>query len=119
MLQTSPGAETGDGNGLTRQYAGGKMLASRQDGIGIATFNQPEKHNAMSVEMWLGLADILEEFERDDSTDVAFRARAIQFLARHESAAAAESRQNGDVLLPTDGVTDRSCHRVRLHIRRP
>jgi enoyl-CoA hydratase len=67
VLQTSPGAETGDENGLTREYAGGKMLSTKHDGIGVATFNQPEKHNAISVEMWLGLADILEDFESDDS----------------------------------------------------
>jgi enoyl-CoA hydratase/carnithine racemase len=66
VLQTSPGAETGDENGLTREYAGGKMLSTKHDGIGVATFNQPEKHNAISVEMWLGLADILEDFESDD-----------------------------------------------------
>jgi enoyl-CoA hydratase len=47
------------------QYAGGKMLASKQDGVGVVTFNQPEKHNAMSVEMWKGLADILDDFARD------------------------------------------------------
>src|SRR5947207_8394317 len=51
----------------SREYASGKMLAARQDGVGVVTFNQPEKHNAISVEMWLGLAGILDEFERDPS----------------------------------------------------
>ena len=35
----------------TRQYAGGKMLAAKNDGIGLVTFNQPEKPNAISIEM--------------------------------------------------------------------
>jgi enoyl-CoA hydratase/carnithine racemase len=47
------------------EHAGGKMLASNQDGVGVITFNQPEKHNAMSVEMWVGLGEILRDFEAD------------------------------------------------------
>jgi enoyl-CoA hydratase len=53
-----------------REYAGGKMLAARADGVGVMTFNQPEKHNAISVEMWLGVAEILDEFASDDSVRV-------------------------------------------------
>jgi enoyl-CoA hydratase/carnithine racemase len=53
-----------------REYAGGKMLAARREGVGIVTFNQPEKHNAMSVEMWVGLADILDEFREDESVRI-------------------------------------------------
>ena len=41
--------------GVTREYAGGKMLAAKDDGVGLITFNQPEKRNAMSLEMWTGL----------------------------------------------------------------
>jgi enoyl-CoA hydratase len=55
---------------VPREYAGGKMLAVRQDGIGVVTFNQPSKHNAISVEMWGGLSDILDEFASDDAVRV-------------------------------------------------
>ena len=44
-------------------HASGKMLAAVRDGVGLITFNQPEKRNAMSVEMWDGLAEILENWE--------------------------------------------------------
>jgi len=47
------------------QYAGGKMLAACDDGVGLVTFNQPEKRNAMSVAMWDGLAEILDAFAAD------------------------------------------------------
>ena len=50
-----------------RDYAGGKMRAAVQDGVGTVTFNQPEKRNAMSIEMWEGLGQILDEFEADSS----------------------------------------------------
>jgi enoyl-CoA hydratase/carnithine racemase len=44
------------------EYANGKMLASVEGGVGTVTFNQPEKRNAMSVEMWEGLGLILQSF---------------------------------------------------------
>ena len=56
--------------GVTREYAGGKMLAAKDDGVGLITFNQPEKRNAMSLEMWTGFGDILDEFAEDGSVRV-------------------------------------------------
>jgi enoyl-CoA hydratase/carnithine racemase len=58
------------GGGITREYAGGKMLAAKDEGVGLITFNQPEKRNAMSLEMWTGLGEILDEFREDDSVRV-------------------------------------------------
>ena len=55
---------------VSREYAGGKMLAAKDDGVGLVTFNQPEKRNAMSLEMWTGLAEILDEFTEDSSVRV-------------------------------------------------
>lgn len=47
-----------------------KMLAEVDDGIGWITFNNPERRNAISLEMWEGLAVILEAFQLDDSVRV-------------------------------------------------
>ena len=55
---------------VTREFAGGKMLAAKEDGVGLITFNQPEKRNAMSLEMWTGLGEILDEFSEDASVRV-------------------------------------------------
>ncbi len=52
------------------KYADGKMLAEVEQGVGLITFNQPEKRNAMSVAMWDGLTQILDTFEQDDSVRV-------------------------------------------------
>ncbi len=54
----------------SQQYAGGKMLSAKDDGVGLITFNQPEKRNAMSVEMWEGLGQILDEFREDSAVRV-------------------------------------------------
>jgi enoyl-CoA hydratase len=54
----------------TTAFAGGKMLAAKDDGVGLITFNQPEKRNAMSMEMWTGFGEILDEFSEDSSVSV-------------------------------------------------
>ena len=49
-----------------KSFAEGKILQSIADGVGVITFNNPEKRNAMSLEMWEGLGHSLIEL-RDDS----------------------------------------------------
>ncbi len=48
-----------------KSFADGKILQSVADGVGTITFNNPEKRNAMSLEMWEGLGHALIEL-RDD-----------------------------------------------------
>ena len=49
-----------------------RMLAEVDEhGIGRMTFNNPAKRNALSLEMWQGVADILERFAAADSVRVA------------------------------------------------
>ena len=42
-----------------------KMLARRDGAIGHMIFNQPEKRNAVSLEMWQAAEKILQDFEAD------------------------------------------------------
>ncbi|HJP52237.1 MAG: enoyl-CoA hydratase [Pseudomonadales bacterium] len=44
-----------------------KILARTENQVGWITFNQPEKRNAISLEMWQGIGDSLENFENDSS----------------------------------------------------
>ena len=39
-----------------------KMIARKEGGIGWMIFNQPEKHNAMSYEMWRAVPQIIADF---------------------------------------------------------
>ncbi len=41
------------------------------DGIGWLIFNQPERHNALSLEMWQGIGDVLETYAADPAVRVA------------------------------------------------
>jgi enoyl-CoA hydratase/carnithine racemase len=47
-------------------FAGGKILKSASGGVGTITFNNPEKRNAVSLDMWDGLGQALAEL-RDDA----------------------------------------------------
>ena len=49
---------------------GGRVLAEVEDGVGLVTFHNPTKLNAMSVEMWQGLETILDGFRRDNGVRV-------------------------------------------------
>jgi enoyl-CoA hydratase/carnithine racemase len=48
-----------------KSFADGKILQSVAEGVGVITFNNPEKRNAMSLDMWEGLGHALVEL-RDD-----------------------------------------------------
>ena len=43
-----------------------KMLATIENGIGWISFNAPERRNAMSLDMWQGLAEILRQMREVD-----------------------------------------------------
>jgi enoyl-CoA hydratase len=47
-----------------------KMLARKEAGVGIVTFNNPERHNAVSLEMWEAAKTILDTFAADDEVRV-------------------------------------------------
>lgn len=47
-----------------------KMLSDRKGCVGIMTFNNPEKHNAVSFEMWEAAERILDGFENDPGVRV-------------------------------------------------
>jgi enoyl-CoA hydratase len=49
-----------------KPFADGKILKSVTDGVGVITFNNPDKRNAMSLDMWEGLGQALIEL-RDDA----------------------------------------------------
>ena len=47
-----------------------KILSSVDGSIGTLTFNNPERHNAMSLDMWRGATTVLEQFEQDPAVRV-------------------------------------------------
>ena len=91
----------------TTEYANGKMLAARDGGIGLITFNQPEKRNAMSMEMWIGLGEILSGFEADDTISVVVLSGAGDkaFVSGADISQFEKNRHNADAQKEYDRLT--------------
>ena len=53
-----------------KSYADGKILQSVTDGVGVITFNNPEKRNAMSLDMWEGMGEALIALRDDPNVRV-------------------------------------------------
>jgi len=47
-----------------------KMLSRKEGGVGTIIFNNPQRHNAVSREMWEATAHMLEQFAADDEVRV-------------------------------------------------
>src|SRR6516165_10489622 len=57
-------------NTAQKSYADGKILKDVTDGVGVVTFNNPDKRNAMSLDMWEGLGNALTELRDDEAVRV-------------------------------------------------
>jgi len=53
-----------------------KMLSRKEGKVGYLTFNNPERHNAVSLEMWEAASGFLEEFKNDKNIRVVVVAGA-------------------------------------------
>jgi len=53
-----------------------KMLSRKEGQVGYMTFNNPERRNAVSLEMWEAAAAILDDFVQDDNIRVVVLAGA-------------------------------------------
>jgi enoyl-CoA hydratase len=47
-----------------------KMIAEKEGAVGRIIFNNPARHNAVSLDMWQAVAQIMEDFEQDDGVRV-------------------------------------------------
>jgi enoyl-CoA hydratase/carnithine racemase len=47
-----------------------KMLSRKEGGVGYVIFNNPERHNAVSLEMWEAASEYLEDFANDKAVRV-------------------------------------------------
>ena len=47
-----------------------KMLSRKEGRVGYVIFNNPERHNAVSLDMWEATSRILDDFAKDDEVRV-------------------------------------------------
>ena len=55
---------------LDQPLATSKMIAEKDGAIGRLIFNNPARHNAVSLEMWEAVTQIMDDFEQDDAVRV-------------------------------------------------
>ena len=55
---------------MTLELQTERMQAHISNGVGWMIFNNPARHNALSLEMWQGIGDILEHYEENDEVRV-------------------------------------------------
>jgi len=86
-----------------------KMLAVVEDDIGWVTFNQPEKRNAINLEMAQALGDILEHYQaNDDVRAVVLRGTGGKsFVAGADISEFKEKRANATQKEEYARITDR------------
>ena len=102
------------------EFADGKILASIEDGVGRVVFNQPEKRNAMSVNMWEGMGAALDLFAEDSSVRcvVLQGAGDKAFVSGADISQFEKVRSNADAQQEYDRVT--SAGRLKLsNYRKP
>ena len=54
----------------TKSFADNKMLSRKDGKVGYVIYNNPEKHNAVSLDMWEAAASILDDFRSDKDIGV-------------------------------------------------
>ena len=96
------------------EFAEGKILASIENGVGRVVFNQPEKRNAMSVNMWEGMGAALDRFAEDPEVRCVVLAGAGDkaFVSGADISQFEKVRSNADAQQEYDRVT--SAGRLKL-----
>ncbi|MBV9554393.1 MAG: enoyl-CoA hydratase/isomerase family protein [Alphaproteobacteria bacterium] len=55
---------------LDQPLVSSKMIAEKDGGIGRIVFNNPARHNAVSLDMWRAVGQIMEDYESDPAVRV-------------------------------------------------
>ena len=98
---------------MTLQLDTQRMLAHvDSNGIGWMTFNNPARHNALSLEMWQGVGDILQHFQNDDAVRVVIMrgAGGKSFVSGADISEFAEKRANAEQRRSYGEIAGRATH---------
>src|SRR6202140_5803728 len=87
-----------------------KMLSRKEGRVGYVIFNNPERHNAVSLEMWEATANILEDFGDDDDVRVVVLTGAggKAFLSGADIAKFEDERSNEEAITRYNKTVERA-----------
>lgn len=91
-----------------------RILAQKDGRIGIVTFNNPEKHNALSLEMWQRTGEILDAFAADAEVRVVVLTGAGDkaFASGADISKFASERATAEAAATYNDVVDRVSERL-------
>ncbi|MCZ8310560.1 MAG: enoyl-CoA hydratase [Magnetospirillum sp.] len=91
-----------------------RILARKDGRIGILTFNNPEKRNALSLEMWQRMGEILDAFAADADLRVVVLTGAGDkaFVSGADISKFASERASAEAAVVYNETVDRVCERL-------
>lgn len=91
-----------------------RIQARREGRVGHLVFNNPERHNAVSLEMWERAADVLDEFARDAGLGIVVLSGAGNkaFVAGADISRFADERRSRDAVARYNAAVDRAYNTV-------
>jgi len=92
-----------------------KMLAEKDGAVGRITFNNPARHNAVSLDMWQAVAQIMDDFEADPGVRVIVvtGAGGKAFVSGADISEFKEKRANEEAAAAYSKVSEAA--RLKLH----
>ena len=87
-----------------------KMLSRKDGQVGYLIFNNPARHNAVSLDMWQMVSSILDEFAADDGVRVVVLTGAGDkaFVAGADISRFGEERADKDAVARYNAVTEKT-----------
>ena len=97
-----------------------RMLARKDSAIGWMTFNNPARHNAVSVAMWQAVPRILDAFAQDDEVRVIVLSGAggKAFISGADISEFGERRGSREAILEYNRIAD-EAHRALVECKKP
>lgn len=91
-----------------------RILARKDGRIGILTFNNPEKRNALSLEMWQRMGEVLDAFAVDADLRVVVLTGAGDkaFVSGADISKFASERASAEAAVVYNETVDRVCERL-------
>src|SRR5688572_19306637 len=98
----------GDGD-VELKLATERMIARKEGGIGWIVFNNPERHNAVSLEMWQAVETILDDYAKDAAVRVVVLAGAggKSFVSGADISKFEDERSKEEAVKHYNATTDR------------
>ena len=88
----------------------GTMISRQEGPIGYLIFNNPKRHNAVSLEMWQAVSAILSDFARDPAVRVVVLTGAGEkaFVAGADISRFEQERSDQDAIAHYNAVTEQT-----------